>query len=461
MSRFSPLPQPLSVWIVNPFDDIPGEGLPPLRYWSLARVLAGRGHDVTWWSATWSHRRKAVRTVPMQMREDEGFSVRLVAVRPYAKNVSLARFASHRDFGRTFERLANESVASGQLARPDVILASLPPLDSPEAAARLAKRLDAWLIVDIMDVWPETFQRLLPGPRWFRQMILPLLLGGMYRRRAAVIEAADAITTATQTYADAILHITAGQKMTHQKATPPKPMHLCYLGAYLQEFSPPVRVSPVATDATALAGDATAQPAEKPAATTPLSEKSVPPKPLACVYSGTLEAGQDVLTAITAAKLLSTAGTAAEIHIAGTGTFEASIRSAAAGVGGSCRVVMHGLLNRKAYVRLLSACDVGLVLVKPESLVAIPYKACDYAAAGLAIVNSLPGELESLITRFVAGLKYTAGDAASLARAISLLASNRPLLLDYRQGARQLAEAEFDREKLYSQFAQWIEATAS
>lgn len=57
MYRSEPLP--LSVWIVNPFDDIPGEGLPPLRYWSLARVLAARGHDVTWWTAAWSHRRKA------------------------------------------------------------------------------------------------------------------------------------------------------------------------------------------------------------------------------------------------------------------------------------------------------------------------------------------------------------------------------------------------------------------
>ena len=44
MYRSEPLP--LSIWIVNPFDDIPGEGLPPLRYWSLARVLAARGHDL-------------------------------------------------------------------------------------------------------------------------------------------------------------------------------------------------------------------------------------------------------------------------------------------------------------------------------------------------------------------------------------------------------------------------------
>ena len=127
MSRASPLPPPLTIWIVNPFDDIPGEGLPPLRYWSLARILASRGHDVTWWSSTWSHRRKAIRRVPLGIREDEGFAMRLVAVRPYQKNASLARFASHRDFSRTFERLANESIASGQLSRPDLILASLSP----------------------------------------------------------------------------------------------------------------------------------------------------------------------------------------------------------------------------------------------------------------------------------------------------------------------------------------------
>ena len=85
-------------------------------------------------------------------------------------------------------------------------------------------------------------------------------------------------------------------------------MHLCYLGAYLQEFSPQVRVSPVEADATAVPADATTQPVEKPDATTPL-----PDKPLVCVYSGTLEAGQDILTAITAAKMLSAAGTPAEI----------------------------------------------------------------------------------------------------------------------------------------------------
>jgi len=436
MSRAELLPPPLTIWIVNPFDDIPGEGLPPLRYWSLARILAARGHDVTWWSATWSHRRKARRDVPLGIRDDEQFAVRLVAVRPYEKNVSLARIGSHRDFGRTFERLASEGVASGQLDRPDVILASLPPLEGPEAAARLAKRLDALFVCDVMDAWPETFARLLPGPGWLRGIVAPLLLGGMDKRRNAALAAADAISGASEAYLDL-----ARQKRAAAGNTSAVPTHACYHGAYLQEFPEPPRLSPAEIDASRAASVTTS-------------------KPVSCVYAGTLEAGQDLDTLVAACRLLASAGTEAEIHVAGTGTLEQRLRTAAAGLKNACRLTVHGLLGRHDYVNLLARADVGLVLVKPESLVAVPYKAGDYAAAGLALVNSLPGELRRLIAEHAAGLAYTAGDAASLARAIATLATNRQLLNDCRHGSRRLAEAVFDREKTYLRFAKWIEGCA-
>jgi glycosyltransferase involved in cell wall biosynthesis len=100
---------------------------------------------------------------------------------------------------------------------------------------------------------------------------------------------------------------------------------------------------------------------------------------------------------------------------------------------------------------------VGLVLVKPESLVAVPYKACDYAAAGLALVSSLPGELAGLIDTHAAGVSYVAGDGGSLARAISDLANDRRRLLALRAGARRLAAAAFDRERTYPAFVDWLE----
>lgn len=429
MSRPEPVDHPLSIWIVNPFDDIPGEGLPPLRYWSLARILATRGHDVTWWSATWSHRRKVIRTAPLGIRDDEGFSVRLVAVRPYEKNVSLARLGSHRDFGRTFERLANESVASGQLERPDIILASLPPLDSPEAAARLAKRVDAELVLDVQDLWPETFERLIPFPIWLRKFALPFLARSMRNRRNALIAEADAVTAVSETYLQAVAHALPAGRLPDDK-----PTYVCPLGAYVQEFGPALRPLPNEHAVAAAA-----------------------PRPLQCVYSGSLEAGQDVETIIGAARQLSQAQAAVEIHVAGTGSLEPRLRAAAAAAKGPCLITVHGLLNRTDYVRLLSACDVGLVLVKPETRVVVPNKACDYAAAGLAIVNSLPGELEQLIADAAAGVQYAAGDPASLARAIKGFVDDPRLLVESRRAARRLAETAFDREKLYARFADWLQ----
>ena len=424
------VPRPLTVWLVNPFDDIPGEDLPPLRYWTLARMLAGRGHDVTWWSSTWSHRRKAARTVPLGIREDEGFSVRLVATPPYAKNVSLARLRSHREFGRNFERLANEAIASGQLERPDIILASLPPLESPEAAVRLARRLDATIVVDLMDVWPETFERLIPGPTFIRKPLTSLFFGGMHRRRRELLAAADGVSAATHSYAETVLRDTSADV----------PRHVCYVGAYLQEFAAPPR----AIDPVPPPGGSVASP-------------SVTFEPIQCVYTGSLGTGQDLDALGAAARALSGAGTRAVLHVAGTGPLEPMLRAAAASLRGSCELRIHGLLPRADYVKLLGECDVGLVLVKPESLVAVPYKACDYAAAGLAIVNSLPGELAGLIATHDAGVPYVAGDGGSLARAISNLAADRRRLLALRAGARRLASAAFDRERTYAAFADWLE----
>jgi len=98
--------------------------------------------------------------------------------------------------------------------------------------------------------------------------------------------------------------------------------------------------------------------------------------------------------------------------------------------------------------------------VKPESLVAVPYKACDYAAAGLALVNSLPGELAELIEAYDAGMGYVSGDPPSLANVLGELAGNRRRLLNLRQGSRRLAAERFDREVTYSNFSRWLESLA-
>jgi glycosyltransferase involved in cell wall biosynthesis len=443
--------RPLCIWLVDPCGDIPGEGTPPFRTWSLARVLMARGHEVTWWAATWSQRRKAIRTPPIGLREDEGFDVRLVAVRPYQKDASFARIHSQRDFGKTFERLAAEGVSSGQLSRPDIILACSPPLDAAEASLRLARTLDATFVLDLRDSSHAGAESQLPGPEFLTRLFAPLVFGNLPARHAALAAGADALSA--ESHACAATAFAAAPAET--------PRHVCYVGTYVDEFARPRAI------ATSEPLHALAEPAGSGGAAQPTSRiQGLFSSPtsgsglLECVYAGSLEPGHGVETISTLCRQLSARGVAATIHVAGTVPIEANLRRAADAMTGSCRLAVHGDLTRRDYVHLLARCDIGLIAGKPGHMAAVPTAACEYAAAGLAIIHSATGELAEMIERHAAGVEYAARDAASLADAIAGLAADPKKLIAMRQAARRMAEAEFDREKTYPVFADWIETVA-
>ena len=48
----------MKVWLVNPFDPLFGEHEQLGRYARLAETLQQAGHEVLWWSSTFSHRFK-------------------------------------------------------------------------------------------------------------------------------------------------------------------------------------------------------------------------------------------------------------------------------------------------------------------------------------------------------------------------------------------------------------------
>lgn len=282
---------------------------------------------------------------------------------------------------------------------------------------RLARDVRATFILDVMDLWPETFARLLPNAFAVRRLLTPVFFGGMAMRRKAIVAAAAGISGPCRAYVDVVT------KKTLSSAA----RHICYHGC---EIEP---IHGVAESGVSLT------------------------KMLECIYAGSLEASQDLEILPSVVQQLSHRGVAATIHIAGTGSREATLHRAADRLKGSCQLRVHGLLDRPAYKELLTRCQLGLVCVKPNSMVAMPYKAGDYAAAGLAIVNSLPGELAQMLDQYKAGVSYTAENPTSLANAIASLAKDPQVLAKMRQAARRMAEEEFDRRKTYVAFADWVE----
>lgn len=386
----------MKVWIVNPFDNLPLEGNRPQRYWLMARAFARAGHDVTLWTSDFSHARKARRQLGANVGTSfvrDGFRTVLVATRPYRANIGLARIVSHRLLAKAWaRRVANEPA-------PDLVVASSPPLSLCAAARDYCAVQNVPFIVDVMDAWPETFERVLPR----------MLLAPLRRLARRNYQTAAAISTVSERYVDLV----RGYGVR-------APVTLFYHGIERN-------VSVARTE-------------ERPESAA-----------WRLVYAGNMGASYDVRTVIAAVKTLPDV----TLDLAGTGPCEPAWRTLAA----TCpRIRFHGYLDAAALQALLATADAGVVPMFPASCVGVPYKLADYAVAGLPVLNSLTGETARVLAETGAGFSYQAGDVASFRAALAALRKAEPAAV--RRGVAALA-ARFDADEIYRAYVAWAQGVRS
>lgn len=373
----------MKVWIVNPFDTLPAEGARPLRFWLMAEAFAKAGHDVVFWTADFNHvtkRRREFLSAP-------SLPVRLVHAPPYSSNVSFRRLWSHWRWAKAWAAAAKE-----EPSRPDLVVASSPPLSSACEAVRFARGCGARVVVDLMDAWPDTFKRVLPRPLHF-------LLAPLERLSRRTLREADAVTAVSRRFLDIAEECGGG-----------KPARLFYHG---------IALGPAARK-TGGGG-------------------------LRVVYAGNLGVTYDLATAMEAVAMVD----GATLSIAGAGTNGESLRKLAREPRFAGKISFAGLLDGAELRDFLEKADIGVIPMRPESCVGVPYKLADYAAASLAVVSSLGGESAKLLAEYGAGVEYRPGDPASLAAALRRLA---PVLPEAKRASRRLAEERFDAARIYSAY---------
>ena len=333
----------MTVWIANPFDNLPPEGARPQRYWLMARAFARAGHRV--------------------------FRLVLVPTPPYPRNVCLRRILSHRAFARNLRKLAEL-----EPQRPDLVIASLPPLASAAALAAFCRAREIAFVVDVMDAWPENFARVVP--RW--------TLAPLRARARRIYRSAQGVSAVAARYLE--LAKSYGAQC---------PTHLAYHGIELAS-PPPVH-----------------------------AERGV----FRLVYVGTMGTSYDLETVIDAVREMPDV----ELDLAGTGPKEPALRARAEGCA---RIHFHGYLGDEELRALLARADAGLVPMFDDSCVGVPYKLADYAAAGVPVVNTLHGETERLLAEHGAGVTCAVGDVRALCAAVAELRTRDADAL--RAGARAL-----------------------
>jgi glycosyltransferase involved in cell wall biosynthesis len=384
------------VWLINPYGPIPGEGWRDYRFTLMARALAERGHEVTWFTATFAHQSKRQRAAGWERREvGERFAIELVPTPSYSRNISIARLWFESVFGeRVFQR-------GKSLARPDVILAADPPQFCGDAGRRLARHHHASFVTDCFDLWPELFVAAAPWSlRWL--VSIAALPFRMLRRRN--LRATSLAVAVAETYRALLEREGARRTVT----------------------------IPIGIDVDAFA------PHEQRAADR-----------ITLVYAGSLGEHYDLDT------LLDVIATMPEVRltIAGRGPAENRLRARAASLP---NVTFAGAVDVAILSELYAAADIGLAPYRAGSTVALPTKLFDYLAAGLPVITSLDSEVSMLIEEAGAGVRYQAGDAASLRAAIVAL-SNPARRGPMATAARALA-MRFDARVLYAQFADAVES---
>ena len=353
----------MNVWIVNPFDNLPVEGYRPQRYWLMSEAFVRAGHAVTFWTQDWSHAKKERRAI--LNTQPSTFNLAFVPVPGYGRNICLKRIWSHWWFARNWARLA---VTEAQRTAPDLIVVSSPPLFIGREVRRFCVRNGAKYIVDIMDAWPETFERV--APRWTLGWMRRLVCGN-YRDAAGITAVAKRYLDLAKSYGATC------------------PMHLCYHGIVLSPSGPNRQVV-----------------------------KSMDCQVVNLIYIGNMSLSYDLATAIEAVK----GDEGLSLDLAGAGPDEAALRYQASGCD---RIRFHGYLDDETLRALLAEADVGLVPMFDDSCVGVPYKLADYVAAGLPVASSLRGETEGLLARQDAGVTYPAGDPAALREAVRTAVGKR------------------------------------
>ena len=100
----------MTVWIVNPFDNLPTEGYRPLRFWLMAEAFVRAGHEVTYWTADFSHANKAPRRILPDVPPPP-FRVVTLHEPPYARNISLRRLWAHWRWAKAWAKAAAAEAA--------------------------------------------------------------------------------------------------------------------------------------------------------------------------------------------------------------------------------------------------------------------------------------------------------------------------------------------------------------
>lgn len=368
------------------------------RYRSFADILAQK-YDLEVITSTFCHLKKSQRDPEILKINELPYKVTLQYEKGYNKNISLKRISSYKQFGESVYKYLQTR------KKPDAIIVSVPSLTVADLTTKFAKKEGIPVIVDIQDLWPEAFKMAIDIP-----IISNIAFYPMKKQAQRIYSRADKIMAVSNTY--------------------------CEIGKACNNTAEAFDIY-IGTDSALIK--------EKIA-----DIDFVKPNDEFWVgYVGALGHSYDIKRVIEAlSKIKETADKKIVFKVMGDGVLKEKFMRFAAQSTVKCDFT--GLLEYGVMMKNLMMCDVAVNPIISQSVSSIINKVSDYAAAGVAVVNTQnSAEYRNLIEKYEAGINVDGKSIDELADALEKLYSNESLRRRFAAGQERLFSERFDRSKTY------------
>ncbi|HHS2169424.1 TPA: glycosyltransferase [Neisseria meningitidis] len=350
----------MNITIVAPYCSLPSE--PHFnRFWYLAELLS-QSHDVLLITSNFKHYDKSFRRPEDAEAASQGrLKVMLLEESGYGKNVSLGRLASHHRFVRHFEKWL-ENCRPGE---QDIVYSAYPLIATNLLLGKHKARLGYKLIVDVQDVWPESFSSVVPFLKKVPHNLLPFA-----SRANQAYRYADALVAVSQTYLDRA-----------KETNPNVPGEVVYIGADFPKLD--------AAPAKDFGDDKTR-----------------------FFYLGTLSYSYDVETVCKGVLKLLDAGENVELHIMGGGPDLDRLKQYACD-----DIKFYGYIPYAEMMSVAKGCDIAINAIQSYSMASITNKLSDYMALQKPILNSQTNAEVLSLLNLLPHENYRSGDVDSFVQA--------------------------------------------
>jgi len=383
------------------------------RSYEMARQLIARGHEVTMVCAKEGKGELDLPGNPSDfMRTGNIDNIRVIQF-----NMAYSNYMSLPQRAIIFLRFSLRSVWLAMRMDYDLVFATTTPLTAgiPGIFARYLRGRP--FVFEVRDLWPEL-------PRAMRVVTNPIVLASMSALEWLSYRAASACIALAPGIKEGIAH--------HS----PKscPIIVIPNGCDLDLFQPAQRAD--------------------------LNLPGIRPTDCVAVFTGAHGIANGLDAVLDAAQVLLSRGRR-DIVLAfiGDGKLKPKLVARAQSEGlVNCRFIDP--IPKNQLNRVVSCCDIGLMILDDVSAFyygTSPNKFFDYISSGLPVLNNYPGWLANLMGEYRCGIAVPPRDPVAFADALCKLADDPGLRREYGRNARRLAETMFSRDRLATEFVDWLE----